>query len=129
MGFVAGGSLWRVWARFRSNFLETATVIWKPRFFRRANSTKAELNESLFGLSWRRQHPHPGDSVSAFDRSQALPAPEISEPNKQPVEALEKWRNRGLSSEFIKHTFVDGVNFEGRLEDSAEMETRVLCEW
>jgi len=45
---------------------------------------------------------------------------EISEANKELVEAVEKWRNRDLSCEPIKYIFVDGVNFDMRLGDSVE---------
>jgi putative transposase len=45
---------------------------------------------------------------------------EISEANKELVDAVEKWRNRDLSCEPVKYIFVDGVNFEMRMGDSIE---------
>jgi len=45
---------------------------------------------------------------------------EISQANKELIDAVEKWRNRDLSSEEIKYIFVDGVNFDMRMGDSIE---------
>jgi len=45
---------------------------------------------------------------------------EISQANKELVEAVEKWRNRDLSGEPVKYLFVDGVNFEMRVGNSIE---------
>lgn len=45
---------------------------------------------------------------------------EISEANKELVDAVEKWRNRDLSLEPVKYLFVDGVNFEMRVGNSIE---------
>lgn len=45
---------------------------------------------------------------------------EVSEANKELIDAVEKWRNRDLSSEPIKYIFVDGVNFDMRMGDSIE---------
>lgn len=45
---------------------------------------------------------------------------EISEANKELIDAVEKWRNRDLSVEPIKYIFVDGVNFDMRMGDSIE---------
>ena len=45
---------------------------------------------------------------------------EISQANKELIEAVEKWRNRDLAKEPVKYLFVDGVNFEMRMGDSIE---------
>jgi len=45
---------------------------------------------------------------------------EISHANKELIEAVEKWRNRDLSSEPVKYLFIDGVNFDMRMGDSIE---------
>lgn len=45
---------------------------------------------------------------------------EISQANKELIEAVEKWRSRDLSCEAVKYIFVDGVNFDMRLGDSVE---------
>lgn len=45
---------------------------------------------------------------------------EISEANKELIDAVEKWRTRDLSAEPIKYIFVDGVNFDMRMGDSIE---------
>jgi len=45
---------------------------------------------------------------------------EVSNANKELIQAVEEWRQRDLSKEPIKYLFVDGVNFEMRLGDSVE---------
>jgi putative transposase len=45
---------------------------------------------------------------------------EVSNANKELVDAVENWRNRDLSKEAIKYIFVDGVNFDMRMGDSVE---------
>lgn len=45
---------------------------------------------------------------------------EVSNANKELVDAVESWRNRDLSKELIKYMFVDGVNFDMRMGDSVE---------
>lgn len=45
---------------------------------------------------------------------------EISQANKELIEAVEKWRNRDLAGEPIKYLFIDGVNFDMRMGDSIE---------
>jgi putative transposase len=46
---------------------------------------------------------------------------EVSNANKELVDAVEKWRMRDLSREAVKYMFVDGVNFNMRLAGSIEM--------
>jgi len=46
---------------------------------------------------------------------------EVSNANKQLIEAVEEWRNRDLSSEHVKYLFVDGVNFNMRVSNSIEL--------
>ena len=45
---------------------------------------------------------------------------EISNTTRELSEAVEKWRSRDLSSECITYLFVDGVNFDMRMEGSVE---------
>jgi len=45
---------------------------------------------------------------------------EVSNANKELVDAVENWRNRDLTGEPIKYIFVDGVNFEMRMGSSVE---------
>lgn len=45
---------------------------------------------------------------------------EISNTTRELSEAVEKWRARDLSSECITYLFVDGVNFDMRMEGSVE---------
>lgn len=46
---------------------------------------------------------------------------EVSHANKELIDAVETWRNRGLSVEPIKYLFVDGVCFSMRVSGSIEM--------
>lgn len=45
---------------------------------------------------------------------------EVSNANKELIEAVEKWRTRDLSGEPIKYIFLDGVNFDMRIDRSIE---------
>jgi len=45
---------------------------------------------------------------------------EISNANNELIEAVEKWRTRDLSEEPIKYLFLDGVNFDMRIDGSIE---------
>lgn len=45
---------------------------------------------------------------------------EVSNANKELIEAVEKWRTRDLSEEPIKYIFLDGVNFDMRIDRSIE---------
>lgn len=46
---------------------------------------------------------------------------EVSNANKELVDAVERWRMRDLSQEAVKYMFVDGVNFNMRLAGSIEL--------
>ena len=45
---------------------------------------------------------------------------EVSNANKELIDAVEKWRSRDLSEEKIKYIFLDGVNFDMRIDGSIE---------
>ena len=45
---------------------------------------------------------------------------EVSNANKDLIDAVEKWRTRDLSGEPIKYIFLDGVNFDMRIDGSIE---------
>lgn len=45
---------------------------------------------------------------------------EVSNANKELIGAVEKWRTRDLSGEKIKYIFLDGVNFDMRIDGSIE---------
>ena len=45
---------------------------------------------------------------------------EVSNANKGLIDAVEKWRTRDLSGEKIKYLFLDGVNFDMRIDGSIE---------
>jgi len=45
---------------------------------------------------------------------------EVSNANKELIDAVERWRTRDLSEEQIKYIFLDGVNFDIRMDGSIE---------
>jgi putative transposase len=45
---------------------------------------------------------------------------EVSNANKELIDAVERWRTRDLSGEPIKYIFLDGVNFDMRIDGSIE---------
>lgn len=45
---------------------------------------------------------------------------EVSNANKELIEAVEQWRQRDLSEERVQYIFIDGVNFDMRLGDAVE---------
>lgn len=45
---------------------------------------------------------------------------EVSNANKELIEAVEQWRQRNLSEERVQYIFVDGVNFDMRMGDTVE---------
>ncbi len=49
-----------------------------------------------------------------------ISASEVSNANKELIGAVEKWRTRDLSGEPIKYVFLDGVNFDMRIDGSIE---------
>lgn len=46
---------------------------------------------------------------------------EVSEANRELVEAVEKWRMRNLSAEAIRYLYIDGVNFRMRIQRRVEI--------
>jgi putative transposase len=46
---------------------------------------------------------------------------EVSEANRELVEAVEKWRMRDLSAEAIRYLYIDGVNFRMRIQRCVEI--------
>ena len=49
-----------------------------------------------------------------------ISATEVSNANKELIDAVERWRSRDLSEEPIKYMFLDGVNFDMRIDGSVE---------
>jgi putative transposase len=45
---------------------------------------------------------------------------QVSKANKELIDAVERWRSRDLSEEPIKYMFLDGVNFDMRIDGSIE---------
>lgn len=45
---------------------------------------------------------------------------EVSNANRELIDAVEKWRTRDLSEESVRYMFLDGVNFDMRIDGSIE---------
>ena len=45
---------------------------------------------------------------------------EVSNANKELIDAVEKWRTRDLSEKKIRYIFLDGVTFDMRIDGSIE---------
>ena len=58
--------------------------------------------------------------ISTHLLGRKISAAEISNTTRELSEAVEKWRARDLSEESITYLFVDGVNFDMRVEGSVE---------
>jgi len=56
-----------------------------------------------------------------------ISASEVSNANKELIDAVEKWRTRDLSEERIKYVFLDGVNFDMRIKGSIEKVPVLVC--
>jgi putative transposase len=50
----------------------------------------------------------------------SISATEVSNANKELIDSVERWRSRDLSEEPIKYMFLDGVNFDMRIDGSVE---------
>ena len=83
-----------------------------PRFKRYEDSIKEDLTLMyLTGISTR--------SLSLLSNKligRKLSPQEVSNANKELISAIEKWRNRDLSTENIKYIYLDGVNFSMRIK-------------
>ena len=87
-----------------------------PRSKRYENEIREDLSFMfLTGISTR--------SLSMISRrliGRKVSPTEISNANNELIEAVEKWRSRDLSEEPIKYLFLDGVNFDMRIDGSIE---------
>ena len=99
--------------RDRKGEFETQVI---PRSKRYENELRQDLSLMfLTGVSTR--------SLSMLSTrliGRKISASEVSNANKELIEAVEKWRTRDLSGEPIKYIFLDGVNFDMRIDGSIE---------
>ncbi len=58
--------------------------------------------------------------ISTHLLGRKISAGEISNTTRELSEAVEKWRSRDLSGESLRYLFMDGVNFDMRVEGSVE---------
>ena len=87
-----------------------------PRSKRYENELREDLSFMfLTGISTR--------SLSMISKrliGRKISPTEISNANKGLIDAVEKWRERDLSDDRIKYMFLDGVNFDMRIDRSVE---------
>ena len=99
--------------RDRKGEFETQVI---PRSKRYENELRQDLSFMfLTGVSTR--------SLSMLSTrliGRKISASEVSNANKELIGAVEKWRTRDLSGEPIKYIFLDGVNFDMRIDGSIE---------
>ena len=99
--------------RDRNGEFETRVI---PRSKRYENELRQDLSFMfLTGISTRTL-----SMISARLIGRKISPTEVSNANKELIDAVEKWRTRDLSGETIKYIFLDGVNFDMRIDGSIE---------
>ena len=99
--------------RDRKGEFETQVI---PRSKRYENEIRQDLSLMfLTGMSTRTL-----SMMSERLIGRKISASEVSNANKELIGAVEKWRTRDLSGEPIKYVFLDGVNFDMRIDGSIE---------
>jgi len=99
--------------RDRKNKFETQVI---PRSKRYENELRQDLSFMfLTGISTRTL-----SMISTRLIGRKISPTEVSNANKELVDAVEEWRIRDLSEETIKYIFLDGVNFDMRIDGSIE---------
>jgi putative transposase len=99
--------------RDRNGEFETQVI---PRSKRYENELRQDLSFMfLTGISTRTL-----SMISTRLIGRKISPTEVSNANKKLIDAVEKWRTRDLSGETIKYIFLDGVNFDMRIDGSIE---------
>jgi putative transposase len=99
--------------RDRNGEFETQVI---PRSKRYENELRQDLSFMfLTGISTRSL-----SMISTRLIGRKISPTEVSNANKKLIDAVEKWRTRDLSGETIKYIFLDGVNFDMRIDGSIE---------
>ncbi|MFQ5780115.1 MAG: IS256 family transposase [Nitrospiria bacterium] len=87
-----------------------------PRYQRYENKIKEDLSLMfLTGVSTRTT-----ELISKRLLGRSLSHTEVSLANQELTQAVEAWRTRDLSSDSIKYLYLDGVNFDMRIERSIQ---------
>jgi putative transposase len=99
--------------RDRKNTFQTSVLPQRKQF---EEAVAKDLSVMfLMGMSTRSL-----SMISTHLLGRKISAGEISNTTRELSEAVEKWRARDLSEESITYLFVDGVNFDMRVEGSVE---------
>jgi putative transposase len=99
--------------RDRKNTFQTSVLPQRKQF---EEAVAKDLSVMfLMGMSTRSL-----SMISTHLRGRKISPAEISNTTRELSEAVEKWRARDLSRESIRYLFVDGVNFDMRMEGSVE---------
>jgi len=93
----------------------------KPRVIPRSKQYEDELRQDLCLMFLTGVSTRTLSMISTRLIGRKISPAEISNANKELIDAVERWRTRDLSEESIKYLFVDGVCFHMRVSGSIEV--------
>jgi len=93
----------------------------KPRVIPRSKQYEDELRQDLCLMFLTGVSTRTLSMISTRLVGRKISPAEISNANKELIDAVERWRTRDLSEESIKYLFVDGVCFHMRVSGSIEV--------
>lgn len=93
----------------------------KPRVIPRSKQYEDELRQDLCLMFLTGVSTRTLSMISTRLIGRKISPAEISNANKELIDAVERWRTRDLSKESIKYLFVDGVCFHMRISKSIEV--------
>jgi putative transposase len=92
----------------------------KTQIIPRSKRYEAELRQDLSMMFLTGVSTRTLSMMSERLIGRSISATEVSNANKELIDAVERWRSRDLSGEPIKYVFLDGVNFDMRIGGSVE---------
>jgi putative transposase len=92
----------------------------KTQFLARSKRYEDDLRQDLCLMFLTGVSTRSLSMISSRLIGRKLSATEVSNANKEMIEAVEQWRSRDLSGEPMKYLFVDGVCFSMRIDGSIE---------
>jgi putative transposase len=92
----------------------------KTRVIPRSKQYEDELRQDLSMMFLTGMSTRTLSMISERLIGRRISPTEVSNANKELIDAVERWRTRDLSGEPIKYIFLDGVNFDMRVGGSVE---------
>jgi len=92
----------------------------KTQIIPRSKRYEGELKEDLSFMFLTGISTRTLSMISARLLGRKISPSEVSNANKELIDAVEGWRTRDLSEETIRYIFVDGVNFDMRIDRGIE---------